>query len=410
VGPSGFFHPLSRSLGHPPLPRGNVETRCPARTGQPEGRTRLFYRYNETVKNWDVIISGAGIIGISLALELRRRGARVLVLDRGEPGSEASSAAAGMLADADPETPKQLRLLATESAARYPRFVKELEDAAAMKVDFRHGSIALFTRPQSLPEHEPLLASQLRQMEPAVDAGSLSAYLLETENSVNPELLMQAALRAARASGIEIHGHTTVHGMTSAGSEVEVVADDERRLTRAAVNCQGAWAGVPVRPRKGQMLYLKPQNPKLLNRVVRTPEVYLVPRSSGKILAGATLEDAGFDKSVNPETIAKLHRAAAAIVPELRSAPVVASWAGLRPGTPDDLPILGRLESSGVFIAGGHFRNGILLAPITATIMADLIEGRTPAADISAFSPGRFNSSNWQLAVALHTNPILHKN
>jgi glycine oxidase len=353
------------------------------------------------VKNWDVIISGAGIIGISLALELRRRGARVLVLDRGEPGSEASSAAAGMLADADPETPKQLRLLAAESAACYPAFVKNVEDAASMEVDFRRGAIALFTQPQNLPGHEPLLASQLRQMEPAVDAGSLSAYLLETENSVNPELLMQAALRAARAAGVEIHGHTTVHGMTSAGSEVEVVADDDRRLARTAVNCQGAWAGAPVRPRKGQMLYLQPHNPKLLNRVVRAPDVYLVPRSSGKILAGATMEDAGFDKSVNPETIAKLQRAAAAIVPELGSAPVVASWAGLRPGTPDDLPILGRLETSGVFIAGGHFRNGILLAPITAAIMADVIEGKAPVVDMSAFSPGRFNSA----ATALPRSP-----
>jgi glycine oxidase len=112
---------------------------------------------------------------------------------------------------------------------------------------------------------------------------------------------------------------------------------------------------------------------------------------------GATVEDVGFDKNVLPETIQQLHRAAARLVPELAAAPVVAGWAGLRPGTPDDLPILGQSETAGVFIASGHFRNGILLAPITAKIMADLIAGKTPALDISAFSPSRFASAMAQI-------------
>jgi glycine oxidase len=118
--------------------------------------------------------------------------------------------------------------------------------------------------------------------------------------------------------------------------------------------------------------------------------VYLVPRSSGRILVGATVEDVGYDKSIDPQVVRQLHEAAAEIVPDLSSAEVVASWAGLRPGSPDDLPILGASESPGIFIASGHFRNGILLAPITAKIMADLITGKASALDISRFSPTRF--------------------
>ena len=141
----------------------------------------------------------------------------------------------------------------------------------------------------------------------------------------------------------------------------------------AAVDCRGAWSGAPVRPRKGQMLYVLPQA-SLLQHVLRTPEVYVVPRSSGKILIGATVEDVGFDKSVDPSAIQQLVTAASKYLPELASAPITQSWAGLRPGTPDDLPIIGPTNIPRVFAATGHFRNGILLAPVTAQIMADLIQ------------------------------------
>jgi glycine oxidase len=124
--------------------------------------------------------------------------------------------------------------------------------------------------------------------------------------------------------------------------------------------------------------------------VLRAPGVYLVPRTSGKIFAGATVEDAGFDKTVEPETIARMHAAAARWVPELAAAEVIESWAGLRPGTPDNLPLLGESGTRRVFVATGHFRNGILLAPVTARVLADLIAGRPTPLDISAFSPQRF--------------------
>jgi glycine oxidase len=352
------------------------------------------------VKTWDAIIAGGGIIGLSLALELRRRGADVLVLDRGEPGREASSAAAGMLAAADPGTPVELRLFAAESARLYPEFVEKLQAASGISVDFRRqGTVVFLESPVCPPGHTRLSVDELKQLEPALQLGGHSAFFLQ-EDSVDPDLLSQASVKAVRNAGVEIRSHTAVQQMSSQNGNIEVTTQAERFVARVAVNCQGAWAGAPVRPRKGQMCYLQPQNPKslkpgllkpgLLSHVVRAPEAYLVPRSSGKILVGATLEDAGFDKFVEAEMVEKLHRAAAVLIPELAAAPVVQSWAGLRPGTPDDLPIMGETETQGIFVSGGHFRNGILLAPVATKVMADLIMGRPSEIDISPFSPARF--------------------
>ena len=299
-----------------------------------------------------------------------------------------------MLAAADPGTPPELRHFAAESVRLYPDFVQQLQNDSGITVDFRRqGTIVLLENSEAPPEHTRLSAQQLKQLEPALHAGQRFAFFLQ-EASVDPDLLSRAAVGAARAKGIEIHGHAAVQRMVSHNGNVEVTANAQRLAAKAAVNCQGAWAGAPVRPRKGQMCYLRPQNSGLLNRVVRADEAYLVPRSSGKILVGATVEDAGFDKTVEPEVIDKLHREAAILIPELAAAPVVESWAGLRPGSPDDLPIMGETETRRIMISSGHFRNGILLAPAAAKAMADLIMGRTPKIDISAFSPSRFASAH----------------
>jgi glycine oxidase len=341
------------------------------------------------VKLWDVIISGAGIIGVSLALELHERGAQVLVLDSGEPGREASSAAAGMLAAADPETPLALRPLAIASAQIFPEYVQKLEAAAQMQVDFRRlGTIALLKEPPAPREYKSLSANDLQLLAPSLKNHSLSAFFVE-EDSVDPLLLMQAALSAARNLGIEIRGHAAVKGIRARDGKVEVSSQAGAFTAHSFVNCQGAWSGAPVKPRKGQMLYIQPQI-NLLQHVLRTPEIYIVPRSTGKILIGATVEDVGFDKSVNTSTIQDLLSTAAKYLPGLAAAPVTQSWAGLRPGTPDDLPILGPTEILGAFVASGHFRNGILLAPITARIMADLLNGRSSPLDIIAFLSARF--------------------
>jgi glycine oxidase len=344
------------------------------------------------VNSWDVIIAGAGIIGVSLALELRERGATVLVLDRAEPGSEASSAAAGMLAPADPETPKALQPLAVASAQMFPAFVQKLESSSNMQVDFRRvGTITLLREIAAPHEYRSLSLAELQLLESSVHTGGHSAFFVQ-EDSVDPLLLIRAGLTAARNLGVEIRGHTTVTEMRARDNVVEIVTQANIFSAACVVDCRGAWSGAPVRPRKGQMLYVQPRT-GVLQHVLRAPDVYIVPRSSGKILIGATVEDVGFDKSVDPSAIHQLLNDAAKYLPALASAPVTQSWAGLRPGTPDDLPIIGLTGIPRVFVATGHFRNGILLAPVTAQIMADLVSGRQSPLDIRTFSPDRFRNT-----------------
>ena len=338
----------------------------------------------------DVIIAGAGIIGVSIALELRRRGAHVLILERGQPGGEASSAAAGMLAPADPETPPKLGPLARASAQLYAEYVGAIEGSSGMSVDFRRqGTIAFSESPPAPPPYRPLSPPELAEMEPALAGRGREAFFVQ-DNSIDPALLVRAAVAAAKLRGIEVRSNSSARGFRGRGGVIEVDTGSERLSARSLVDCRGAWSGPPVRPRKGQSLYVQPKRASLLGHVIAAPEVYLVPRSSGKILIGATVEDVGYDKTVEPETVQRLYRAAVELAPELASATVTESWAGLRPGTPDNLPILGETEIPGVFIASGHFRNGILLAPVTARIMADLVTKKPVPLDISAFSPHRF--------------------
>jgi glycine oxidase len=356
----------------------------------------------KTVHSPDVIIAGGGIIGVSIALELRERGLQVLVLERGEPGQEASSAAAGMLAAFDPETPSALCSLAQESARMFPDYVRKLERLAGMQVDLRsQGTIAFFDRSSTpatsaLGRYRKLSGDELRRIEPAVAVAvaihGYSAFLVE-ESSVDPVLLMRAALKAASTMGIEVRVGSEVTGIRAQGGRIEVTAGQGRLSAAKAINCRGAWSGAPVKPRKGQMLAVRPRDTGV-EHVIHAPGVYVVPRSSGRLVIGATVEDVGFDKTVEPETIHELRRAAVELVPGLASAEVVASWAGLRPGTPDDLPVLGETEAPGVFTASGHYRNGILLAPVTARIMANLCMGKAAGFDISAFSPLRFASAS----------------
>ena len=347
----------------------------------------------DAVKSPDIIIAGAGIIGVSIALELRRGGAEVLVLDRSQPGREASSAAAGMLAASDPETPPRLRALAAASASLFPVYVQAIEGLSGMSTDFRrHGGTEIMesARGAAPATYRKLESDELARIEPGLVTGGLPAYIVE-EDSVDPALLTQAALCAAARSGVEVRGHSEVREISSRGESVTVVTASGPLTARTAVDCRGAWAGAPVKPRKGQALYVGPRRSGVLEHVLRAPGVYLVPRTAGKIFVGATVEDVGFDKTVDSTTIAAMHAAAARWVPQLASAAVVESWAGLRPGSPDHLPLLGETARN-VFTANGHFRNGILLAPVTARIIAALIGGKPAPLDISAFSPARFST------------------
>ena len=354
----------------------------------------------QSVKTWDVIIVGGGIIGLSLSIALRKRGAQVLVVERGEPGHEASHAAAGMLVECSAETPAALQPFAIASARMYLEFAHELQDESGIDVDLREQGTLLFPPPEHVHDRpgfttESLLPAALAQLEPAL-AGMKRPVIFLKERSVDPRALVLAALKAAKHRDADISSGTTVTELLLSDGRVAGIRTD--KTTYAApvvVNCAGAWAGdfpphrFPTRPVKGQMLAVVGAKPGL-QHVIRAPEVYVVPRSDGRILIGATVEEAGYDKRTDPDTIRRLHQAAIDLVPALKAARVLEAWAGLRPGTPDDLPILGATATPGYFVASGHFRNGILLAPVTAHVMAQVVTGVKSEYDISAFSPGRF--------------------
>jgi glycine oxidase len=359
------------------------------------------------VKSWDAIVVGAGIIGLSLAIELHKQGLRVLVVEKGEPGREASWAAGGMLVDLLAETPPALRELATASARMYPEFVHELEDESGLKIDLRSVGTLVLSRVET--GLRPVLAGQspatTQAFEPALQILNTSeprfSALYIKERSVDPRHLTAAAIAAARHRGIDFSSGDHVLAVEVADGKTSGIRTNKTKFAAGmVVNCAGAWAGqigphpFPTRPVKGQMLCLAMPEREMVRHVVRSPEVYLIPRTDGRMLIGATVEEAGFDKKTVPETILKLRQAAFDLVPKLDGARILEAWAGLRPGTPDGLPILGATPTPGYFVATGHFRDGILLAPATAKVMAEVMTVQTPSWQLVPFAAQRFSQDN----------------
>jgi glycine oxidase len=295
-----------------------------------------------------------------------------------------------------------LQPLASASARMYPEFAYELETESGMKVDLRDQGTIVFAQEDSRHERlgfalENLLPSRLAELEPALAHADRPAFYLK-ERSVDPKGLTAAAIKAAKNRGIDFSSGDLVTAVNLSDGRATGVTTTKTVLhAPKVVNCAGAWAGQigphapPTRPVKGQMLCLVSSSRALLKQVVRAPEVYLIPRSDGRIVVGTTVEEAGFDKRTEVSTIQRLHRAAIALVPELRNAKILEDWAGLRPGTPDALPILGATATPGYYVATGHFRDGILLAPITAKVMTGVITGIKPEYDLDPFSPARFD-------------------
>jgi glycine oxidase len=358
------------------------------------------------VKTWDVIIIGGGIIGLSLALALRKRGLRVLIVERGEPGREASYAAAGMIADFAPELPPSLLPLAIVSARMYPEFVHELQDESGIDVDLRdNGTLLLSAHAASGPgwmsesetqngDLESVSPEALAALEPELRLREHHVFFRK-ESSVDPRALTAAAIRAVKHREVDfVSGNAVERMILSGGGAAGVFAAKTTYSAPVVVNCAGAWAGIippcqfPTQPVKGQILAMI--GAPTVRHVVRGADVYLVPRTDGRTLIGATLENAGYDKRVEPDVVRRFQQSAIELVPALRGARLHQAWAGLRPGTADGLPILGETSARGYFVASGHYRDGILLAPITAELMAQVICGEKCEYDLNAFSPLRF--------------------
>jgi glycine oxidase len=221
------------------------------------------------------------------------------------------------------------------------------------------------------------------------------------EVSLDPRDLCAALPLAAAAAGVVLQESTEVLAVRSHAEWVEITTSGGTISASAFVNCSGAWAAniqhpdlrrqpaAGVEPWKGQIFRVHVEPPLDLAYVLRSPEVYLVPRGGGQIVIGATVERAGFDRWVDPMTIRRLQAQAAELWPPIASARVVESWTGLRPGTSDGLPVIGSAGRPGCWVATGHFRNGILLAPATGLIVRQLLQGGPPAVGLEAFAPGR---------------------
>jgi glycine oxidase len=335
---------------------------------------------NTSGKIPDAVIVGAGLIGLATALELHDRGATVTVVDSAPSLTGASTAAAGMLAAEDPCNPPEVLPLSRLSVQRYPAFLRRIQTLSGIAVPFQTDTAIQY-----------------------LDDGST---LRLAEHSLDPRQLAAALLAAVQSTSIRLMERTHVLAIDRGPSGKTIHLTGTLPITAQNIlYAAGAWTAqlmtsigadpVTIEPRKGQMLRVR--LPFALTEVHRSEHVYIVPRTvgpqAGTALIGATVETAGFDTTVHHEALDSLRALAAQLLPAFASttdAPAVESWAGLRPATPDMLPLLGACALPGEFIATGHYRNGILQAPGTALLMADLIQAKPPILDLSALSPLRF--------------------
>jgi glycine oxidase len=363
----------------------------------------------------DVIIVGAGLIGLSIAFELAQRGASVRVYDRAEPARAASWAGAGMLAPyTERITNEALLALCASSLDEYPAFARRVCEAAGIDAHLRLDGVmyAAFDEQGlvTLRRHAEQLAARgvecemfdrngMLAAEPWLGAAVAGGVLKKAEGYVDNRRLGRALVAACEARGVAVEQSFTIELECDPRRVLGLRTDRGFNGARAVVNACGAWAarlaGVPrscvppIEPVKGQMIALNvPAG--FVRYATWVPGAYLVPRNDGRLLIGATVEASGFDERVTAQGIHELLHAALSAAPSLSAFTMTESWAGLRPGTPDALPVMGETPLAGYFLATGHYRNGILLAPATARLVADAIEGAP--APLEPFSIARFST------------------
>ena len=362
-----------------------------------------------------VVIIGGGIMGCSVGFRLAQAGAEVTLVERAVPGAEASSAAAGMLApQAENERPGPFMELGLRSRGLYPAFAAELWEltgvdvqyvpSGVLKVAFDEAGTQELAERVAWQQAVGLRATLLdgesaRKLEPGLSPHVVCAAHFPDDHQVDNQLLVRALTMAAARTGATFRTGVVRGVVEEKGRARGVDVEGELLEADAVVVAAGSWSGlVPgagvspttVKPVRGQMLQLQLRVP-LFSAVISSPQGYLVPRRDGRVIAGSTMEFKGYDKAVTADGLRRLLDMAIKVCPALAEAPVQAHWAGLRPWTEDHAPLLGAASLPGLYLATGHFRNGILLAPITARIISDAVLGRAAPAglDLRPFLPGR---------------------
>jgi glycine oxidase len=377
----------------------------------------------------DVVIIGGGVIGLAVARALALHGGvRVTLIERARLGAEASFAAAGMLAaQAEADCADSFLELACRSRDLYTEFADALLEETGINIEHdRSGTLYLafneddereinhryeWQRRADLPV-ERLTGDEARELEPCVSGEVRSALRFPLDAQVENRRLLAALAVAAQKLGVRFLTSTNVESLLVERGRIKGVETASGKVyAPAVVVACGAWAsflgsksegvsvdvqaqpgssGIRIEPVRGQILCFESQT-RLARHVIYSPRGYIVPRLDGRLLAGSTTEYAGFDKRVTIGGIHLISRHALEIAPVIESLPLVDLWAGLRPRAEDDLPVLGACEHTrGLFYAAGHYRNGILLAPLTGELIAELILTNRTSPQLSAFSPSRF--------------------
>ena len=366
----------------------------------------------------DVVVVGAGIVGLAAAWRLAERGLDVVVVDRGAPGREASWVGAGMLAPATEAQFGEEELLALTLAGneQWDAFAIELEAATGLPAGLRRcGTLHLaldrdevealrrlhrFQADAGLPV-EWLTPSRARELEPRLTPSCAGGILSPHEGEVDPRQTCGALLHACERAGVQVLARDAVVEAVLEGGAIRgvVTASGTRIAAGHVVLATGAWgapwlpaaARPPVRPVKGQIVNLShPGGERIAEHNVWTPSIYVVTRGDGRVCLGGTVEEKGFDTTVTAGAVHELLREAYRVLPEIAELDFVEAIAGLRPGSPDNMPLLGHGALAGLIVATGHYRNGILLAPITGAVVVALVAGEEPPVPIARFAPGRF--------------------
>ena len=379
------------------------------------------------MKNKKIFIIGGGVIGLGIGWQLAKAGAAVTIHDRGQAGRGASWAAAGMLGPIAEAHSDELTLLklSNQSLARYPEWVEELETETGMSIGYRaEGTLIIGIDPDDTYQlrHtyalqqdlglnvEWLSGQEAREIEGALSPYVTAAIRCQTDHQVDNRLMAQALERAYQGRGGVLHQNSSVERIViENGTATGVQTQDGFQEADVCILAAGCWSGgidglpdtliPPVRPVKGQMLALRMQDGVILKNVIRTVTtrypmpVYLVPRGDGRLIVGATTEEMGFDTDLTVGGIYELLHGACEAVPDVYKLPLIETWTGLRPGSSDNAPILGKTPVENLIYATGHYRNGILLTPITAYEIANLILTGETSETIAPFQLGRFSEA-----------------